>query len=296
MATILKLSLEEKQAISDFYDDVKLRYEKRLERGLRSLFKQIVDDLVIFYTASGTLQNFSDYEQELTVLLKRSYRETSKYFSEHYDREMSNQQDEGDNSELLIFLILLRKRTTSDIFIRIDREIKRIAPVHAAQILRTTQNVIVSELAKADATLSGGAAFPTNAEVIDEAAPVIRERNRTRAANIPATEVGTAAGLGSQAEDDIFNAAINTQKKNPNLDNVLKPDDLKEFLALELIKTWISLLDSAVREAHLNAHGQEVDVNEPFTVGGQKLMQPLDTSLGASLDNTIGCRCVSISS
>lgn len=296
MATILKLSLEDKQAISDFYDDVKLKYEKRLEIGLRSFFKKILDDLVIFYTAGGKLQNFSDYEQELTVLLKKSYRETSKYFSEHYDREMEKQQDDGDSSELLIFLLLLRKRITSDIFIKIDREIKRIAPLHSAQILKTTQNIIVTELAKADATLSGGPAFPTNKDVIDEAAPVIRERNRTRAANIPATEVGTAAGLGSEAEDDIFNAAINTQKKNPNLDNVLKPEVFAEFQALELIKTWISLLDSAVREAHLNAHGQEVDVNEPFVVGGQKLMQPLDSSLGATQDNIIGCRCVSISS
>jgi len=296
MATILKLSLDEKQALSDFYDDVKLKYEKRLEKGLRSFFKKILDDLVIFYASSGKLQNFSDYEQELTVLLKKSYRETSKYFSEHYDREMEKQQDDGDSSELLIFLLLLRKRTTSEIFIRIDKEIRRIAPLHSAQILKTTQNIIVSELGKADATLSGGATFPTNKDVIDEAAPVIRERNRTRAANIPPTEVGTAAGLGSEAEDDVFNGAINTQKKNPNLDNVLKPEVFEEFQALELVKTWISLLDSAVREAHLEVHGQEVDVNAPYTVGGQKLMQPLDTSLGATSDNTIGCRCVSISS
>lgn len=296
MATILNLSLDEKQALSDFYDDVKLKYEKRLERGLRSLFKQILDDLVFFYSVNGQIQNFRDYEQELTVLLKKSYREASKYFSEHYDREMSNQQDDGDNSELLVFLILLRKRATSDIFISIDRQIKMMAPLHSAQILRTTQNIIISELDKAATTLSGGTAFPTNSEVIKGAAPVIRDRNRNRAGAISTTEVGTATGIGSQAEDDIFNAAVNTQKKNTNVETILKPKDFEALLALELVKTWISLLDSAVREAHLSAHGQEVDVNKPFTVGGQRLMQPLDTSLGASLDNTIGCRCISISS
>lgn len=296
MATILKLSLEEKQAISDSYDDEKLKYEKRLEKALRSLFKKIADDLVVFYSANGQIQSIQEYEQELTVILKKSYREVSKFFSEHYDREMQNQKDDGDNSELLVFLILLRKRATSDIFIQIDKEIKRIAPLHSAQILKTTQNIIVSELEKADAALSGSGEFPTNKEVVDEAAPVIRERNRTRAGNIPETEVGTAAGIGSGAEDDVFDTAIDNQKKNPNIDEVLKPEVLEDFIALELIKTWMSILDKVTREAHLDAHGQEVDVHEPYTVGGEKLMQPLDTSLGASLGNIVNCRCNSISS
>lgn len=296
MATILKLSLEEKQAISDSYDDEKLKYEKRLEKALRSLFKKIADDLVVFYSANGQIQSIQEYEQELTVILKKSYREVSKFFSEHYDREMQNQKDDGDNSELLVFLILLRKRATSDIFIQIDKEIKRIAPLHSAQILKTTQNIIVSELEKADAALSGSGEFPTNKEVVDEAAPVIRERNRTRAGNIPETEVGTAAGIGSGAEDDIFDTAIDNQKKNPNIDEVLKPEVLEDFIALELIKTWMSILDKVTREAHLDAHGQEVDVHEPYTVGGEKLMQPLDSSLGASIGNIVNCRCNSISS
>lgn len=296
MATILKLSLEEKQAISDSYDDEKLKYEKRLEKALRSLFKKIADDLVVFYSANGQIQIIQEYEQELTVILKKSYREVSKFFSEHYDREMQNQKDDGDNSELLIFLILLRKRATSDIFIQIDKEIKRIAPLHSAQILKTTQNIIVSELEKADAALSGSGEFPTNKEVVDEAAPVIRERNRTRAGNIPETEVGTAAGIGSGAEDDVFETAIDNQKKNPNIDEVLKPEVLEDFIALELIKTWMSILDKVTREAHLDAHGQEVDVHEPYTVGGEKLMQPLDSSLGASIGNIVNCRCNSISS
>lgn len=296
MASILNLSMEEKQAISDFYDDKKRKYEKRLEKNLRSLFNQIANDLKVVYETRGQIQSFSDYQDELTVILKKSYRETSKFFSEHYEREMQNKQDEGDNSELLVFLLLLRKRATPDIFIRIDREIRRIAPVHSAQIIKTTQNVVVSELQKAEATLSGGATAPTNQEVVDEALPNIKERNRNRAGTIPETEVGTATGIGSESEDDVFNTAVETQKKNPDLDNVLNPESIEELKTLELIKTWMSILDTVTREAHLAAHGQEVDVNDPFVVGGEKLMQPLDTSLGASLGNTINCRCNSISS
>jgi len=56
-------------------------------------------------------------------------------------------------------------------------------------------------------------------------------------------------------------------------------------------KTWDSVGDSHVRDDHLAADGQTVPVNEPFVVGGEQLMFPGDTSLGASAGNVINCRC-----
>ena len=42
---------------------------------------------------------------------------------------------------------------------------------------------------------------------------------------------------------------------------------------------------------HKNANGQQVLLEEPFTVGGEKLMHPGDSSMGASAKNIIHCRC-----
>jgi hypothetical protein len=56
-------------------------------------------------------------------------------------------------------------------------------------------------------------------------------------------------------------------------------------------KTWVTMGDLKVREAHQKANWQTVKTNEPFLVKGQNLMYPGDTSMGASLDNTSGCRC-----
>ena len=42
---------------------------------------------------------------------------------------------------------------------------------------------------------------------------------------------------------------------------------------------------------HWTAQGQEVPVDQPFIISGEKLMMPGDTSLGASLGSTINCRC-----
>jgi HK97 family phage portal protein len=60
---------------------------------------------------------------------------------------------------------------------------------------------------------------------------------------------------------------------------------------LKLRKSWLSSRDSRVREWHASADGQKVAMDEPFRVNGERLMYPGDTSLGASGDNVIQCRC-----
>lgn len=59
-------------------------------------------------------------------------------------------------------------------------------------------------------------------------------------------------------------------------------------------KEWNSHLDNRVRRSHAAAHGQVVDMAQPFIVNGEKLMFPGDSSLGASLENIIMCRCAEI--
>lgn len=50
--------------------------------------------------------------------------------------------------------------------------------------------------------------------------------------------------------------------------------------------------DGRTRKSHLAMDGQEVGIDEPFkTPGGELLMFPGDTSLGASAEETINCRC-----
>lgn len=58
-------------------------------------------------------------------------------------------------------------------------------------------------------------------------------------------------------------------------------------------KVWDSAGDSRVRPSHKALDGQTVEMDEPFVspVTGGRMMQPGDTSLGASGAETIGCRC-----
>lgn len=53
-------------------------------------------------------------------------------------------------------------------------------------------------------------------------------------------------------------------------------------------KRWLAELDGRVRPAHRAAHGQVVDLEDPFTVGGEALPAP---GQGGSPANVINCRC-----
>lgn len=67
-----------------------------------------------------------------------------------------------------------------------------------------------------------------------------------------------------------------------------------EKLGFKMYKEWIATSDDRTRPEHASADGQRVPINEPFVVGGEKLMYPGDYSLGASPWNTINCRCTVI--
>lgn len=56
-------------------------------------------------------------------------------------------------------------------------------------------------------------------------------------------------------------------------------------------KEWVCACDKVSRDWHKDANGQQVPLDEPFIVGGEKLMHPGDSSLGASAKNVIHCRC-----
>lgn len=59
---------------------------------------------------------------------------------------------------------------------------------------------------------------------------------------------------------------------------------------LPMKKEWIASISERTRTAHATANGQTVDIDEPFIVMNERLMQPGDSS--GSAENVINCRCV----
>ncbi len=59
-------------------------------------------------------------------------------------------------------------------------------------------------------------------------------------------------------------------------------------------KDWISVGDERVRDGHVDADtAPAIPLNQPFSVMGELLRFPGDTSLGATMPNVANCRCSS---
>ena len=59
--------------------------------------------------------------------------------------------------------------------------------------------------------------------------------------------------------------------------------------------TWLTQEDEKVRTPHAEADGQTVPIDEPFIIGGYKMMYPGDTLTDNPPGNlTINCRCLEI--
>lgn len=60
---------------------------------------------------------------------------------------------------------------------------------------------------------------------------------------------------------------------------------------IPLQKKWMATQDERTRPAHKQAHEQTRGLYEPYDVDGEKLMYPGDTSLNATAQNVVNCRC-----
>lgn len=61
-----------------------------------------------------------------------------------------------------------------------------------------------------------------------------------------------------------------------------------------LRKRWSTMLDDRVRATHAAAEGQTRPAALPFSVGGELMMVPGDTTFGASIRERINCRCSAV--
>lgn len=116
------------------------------------------------------------------------------------------------------------------------------------------------------ATVSEGYAAGEGADTI---AAKIRKQApvdvKPRSLTIARTEVMTASNMGSDAAARAFE--------------------------VPLVKFWLATADDRTREAHAEADGQQREMDDTFTVGGEEMLYPGDDTNGAEAAEIINCRC-----
>lgn len=243
----------------------KIRLENQFKPELRRFFKQVSSDATAMWLSSRRIPNLNSFSLELVSMLRAHYRRVNKAFGKEMRAEAKS-----------MFLYIETKQLEN-----IDAEIVKYINEHSEKqsefILQTTER----ELNNIAATVVAASILEnldlSNAELAKEIERQFNVRAEGRIDTIAMTETQTPAEEIKYLEALGVAATIATQGQT-------------------VVKTWNTVLDEKTRPAHVAADRQEKKVNEPYIVKGERMPVPGSTILGASLGNTINCRCASINS
>lgn len=245
----------------DLKDKIRLERLLRPEIGRynRDTVREFVRSLGLF----NNVPNISQRNSELASILLRHYERVGGIFSNRIAPDLSS--DTGITSA-----------ETAAILAALSQFYVGLAQSRAAQINKTTQSDARKALGLAQPPTDGPRL--SQLEVAATAGGILNVQLKRRLSTVVMTETQTIAEAAKATEAEILVGTI------PSVSGGSPRQS-------EINKEWVSQGDDIVRPPHLAADGQKRGLNIPFTVGGEELRWPGDRSLGATLGNTINCRC-----
>ena len=247
----------------------KIRLERIVIPEIRSLFNRMNKENAQSIAATGMPIVAGKYLGEWESLLRKHYLRVQGDFTGDIEA-LLDEEDQGlsdtETAALLAALILWRdqRARNSSRIITNTNERQMSESIQSGRQLFTEQN----ERA------------PSNPELALGAAAIFRRKYRPRSANIAMIETETAA------ENTKFTEAAVLSGEKPA--DVIRPGSM---VATKSLKIWRDFGDNLVRKLHKRLNGVKKLLNEAFETGGERLMYPKDTSLGATAKNIMGCRC-----
>jgi len=249
---------------------IKLKQENKLSAKLKPHFKSVSKKVKGHYAANGKLPSLDFHKKAVKEIINNHYLDTAALLSSTI---RDGFQPVKNNAKVQAIIDGNLEIYADD---QSDKASDQIASTTQDDLKRYAKDALVAAAA-ADIALS-------DSDVADEIAGRFDDVSDGRIDLISITETGVAASDGLSEERDAL------------IDADAEFDDGTVMSDYEPTKTWMAILDDHTREDHADADGQEVAEDEPFEVGGEELMEPMDDSLGASPENIINCRCSSVTS
>lgn len=252
----------------------RLKAERQVEAELRREFSRVTRQYQREIRAAGQEGQalLEDHRDRLRLLL-----------TAHYDR--IRRRFKGTVLEDLRVTPASMQSFNDLIDTAFDQWKRRTSFTVSGQIVITTRRNLVTAKELARAAREIGLPPMTNAELASTSGTILGRILGNRASTISVSETTNAAETAKLAEAQAANGEVPTIARGLGL----QPTEPPAPGTIE--KQWDTMIDGRERPAHNAANGQRVPLNTPFTVGGEQLSYPRDTSLGASASNVINCRC-----
>lgn len=263
----------------------KIKLEQAPATAFRRLFKKMGKDLEALFSITGRVPSANDYEDDIKAILIPHYQKVTSKFS----GAVVDFVGDSSSSEPLVEALETIADESNTNLAAIAREIQAQVTIQLREFIADSINAQVQQITATSQT-------QLNKAVADSIAAA-SEQN----ISVSNTEIGKQANQAfvkaSKARADTI-ATVTTQEAAEGAKsieiNVLNETLAAAGFAQAATKTWVTVGDDKVRVAHQAANGQNRPIDEPFTVMGQLLKHPGDSSLGATAANIINCRCVSL--
>jgi len=155
------------------------------------------------------------------------------------------------------------------------------APQHANIINTTTQRDLSRSLIEAVVALTDEGAVVSPNALAATTSRLLGAKLNGRTTTIVTTETEFPAETSKATELSVLAGSI------PQIEG-------GQVAEVQVDKIWVTVADGAVRPSHSAADGQRVNETDAFIVGGSRLGFPGDLSMGASLNEVMGCRCAAV--
>lgn len=253
---------------------LKISIEASLSPLLASLFDSIVSISTNSYLQNGVIPTATDYLSNFNDFFDTLYTTTVSQFRDSLNDEMSSFEINSVNPNFTNQDLISQVQNNSDL--KIDSFIQVNSSENANQVTQTNQEDIDNALAIAIASqLANGL---NRAETANVFSAQLSSYFNGRSGTILATGVQNASEGSKQIVSEQYSTIVKTIDPN----------------ATGAVKIWVTKMDDKVRVSHREANFQSQLINTPFIVQDELLRYPGDTSMGASLNNVINCRCVSV--
>ena len=143
---IVNLTDKEREELSARYDENKKTFERDLSRDLLAFFAAISLDVFASMATGSNLPVKNDYLQELSAILKKSYRKVGAFFSSHLNRLVKEVEPTSDEHEEILKEVQdERSRIEAALLLLLIPFYEVQSVQQAGFILETTQKIIIDE-------------------------------------------------------------------------------------------------------------------------------------------------------
>ena len=266
----------------------KMILESQLKTKLLKLYKKYSSHVYQAYVLYG-LPNFPlSFTQDLREILLSHYRKVGTYFSK-FNRQFKKKE----------------KKVISELDRKIQQRLEsyyyELVTKRVTYITTTAQDNLSAYVGKLSQLTTEDGFQLSRFEIAKFLKDTLNSRSAGKADMISITETTQVAEKAKEIEvEEMVGDADEFELDELLGDDI--PDDVRDEILsmggaaalaaglISITKVWNTVIDESTRPEHADADGQEVEISEPFEVGGESLMYPGDDS--GSPENTINCRCM----